>query len=200
LGGAVAASAFPTAAKKFANCTALNAKYKNGIASDYDAVERADWAEKKRPSVSASVYRANKKLDKNGLGYICPKSRPNLGYVSGETNWGTFKLEKVSAPGFNKCVYPRLKLDILHPEQLSNSYWELDIRRDDITYLSTFVLTDWGGGKNIANMQICSYDWTFHQPAFTYSGTLTMKQYQPARSYHLNYSGTGDSDYYIRNR
>ncbi len=56
-------------ASAFKNCTALNAKYPNGVAKSAAAAA----AQKKPPKVSATVYKKNIKMDRDKDGTVCEK-------------------------------------------------------------------------------------------------------------------------------
>ena len=56
-------------AAPFKNCTALRAKYPNGVAKSLAAAN----AQKKIPKVSAAIYKANKSMDRDGDGVACEK-------------------------------------------------------------------------------------------------------------------------------
>jgi len=56
-------------AATFKNCTALNKKYRNGVAKNAAAAKK----QKKAPKVSASIYRAHIKLDRDRDGTVCEK-------------------------------------------------------------------------------------------------------------------------------
>jgi hypothetical protein len=64
--GSASASAPAT---KFKNCTAVNKKYPNGVAKSRAAANQ----QKNRPHVSAKIYRANIKMDRDRDGSICEK-------------------------------------------------------------------------------------------------------------------------------
>ena len=75
-GGSVAVTATPAeaAAKKYKNCTALNKKYKHGVAKK-GAKDKVRGKSKPVTNfkVSTAVYRANKKLDRDKDGVACEK-------------------------------------------------------------------------------------------------------------------------------
>lgn len=56
-------------AKAFKNCTALNAKYPYGVAKSATAAAK----QKTMPTVSAKIYKANIKMDRDKDGTICEK-------------------------------------------------------------------------------------------------------------------------------
>ncbi len=56
-------------AKSFANCSALNQKYPAGVARSAAVAQK----QKKIPFVSAKIYRANAKMDRDKDGTACEK-------------------------------------------------------------------------------------------------------------------------------
>jgi len=54
---------------KFKNCTAVNKKYPSGVAKSNAAARK----QKNKPRVSAAIYRANIKMDRDKDGTICEK-------------------------------------------------------------------------------------------------------------------------------
>jgi hypothetical protein len=67
--------AFPTqsnaAAKKFKNCTELNKVYPGGVA--LPGAVNAGGATKKKPKYNKTLYKANKKSDRDKDGIACEK-------------------------------------------------------------------------------------------------------------------------------
>jgi hypothetical protein len=53
--------------RSFKNCTAVKKVYPNGVAKSKAAANK----QKKTPKVSAKIYNANKKLDRDKDGSIC---------------------------------------------------------------------------------------------------------------------------------
>ncbi len=56
-------------AASFKNCTALRAKYPNGVAKSAVTAKK----QKNMPKVSASIYKSNIKMDRDKDGTICEK-------------------------------------------------------------------------------------------------------------------------------
>ncbi len=56
-------------AATFKNCTALRAKYPNGVAKSASAAKK----QKAKPKVSASVYKSVAKMDRDKDGVACEK-------------------------------------------------------------------------------------------------------------------------------
>jgi hypothetical protein len=56
-------------AASFKNCTALNAKYPSGVAKSAAAAKK----QKQLPKVSAAIYQANVKMDRDKDGTVCEK-------------------------------------------------------------------------------------------------------------------------------
>lgn len=56
-------------AKSFKNCTALNKKYPYGVAKSAAAAAK----QKTTPTVSAKIYKANIKMDRDKDGTVCEK-------------------------------------------------------------------------------------------------------------------------------
>ena len=61
-----------SAAKKYANCTALNKDYPGGV-SKSSSTKNKGGKTKKMPKVSASIYAANSKMDRDKDGIACEK-------------------------------------------------------------------------------------------------------------------------------
>ena len=61
-----------TAAKKYANCTALNKAYPGGVAKSSKTKNKGGKT-KKKPKVSAKIYAANSKMDRDKDGIACEK-------------------------------------------------------------------------------------------------------------------------------
>lgn len=77
---AAAAQAQVHTAKSFANCTALNKTYKGGVAKSSSAHNTKTVRGKKvaaksahKPKVSAALYAANKKMDRDKDGIACER-------------------------------------------------------------------------------------------------------------------------------
>lgn len=62
------ATAKPTV---FKNCTAMHKKYKGGVAKPGAKDKRKSGHAKYKPYVSAALYKANKKSDRDGDGIAC---------------------------------------------------------------------------------------------------------------------------------
>lgn len=60
------------AAKKYANCAALNKDYKGGVAKDAKVTNKGGKT-KHKPTVSAELYNANKSKDRDNDGIACEK-------------------------------------------------------------------------------------------------------------------------------
>jgi hypothetical protein len=58
-----------SAASTFKNCTQLNKVYPSGVAKSAAVAKK----QKKAPKVSAAVYRANIKMDRDKDGTVCEK-------------------------------------------------------------------------------------------------------------------------------
>jgi hypothetical protein len=65
-------ASIPFAAKKYANCTALNKDYPGGV-SKSSKTKNKGGKTKKTPKVSASIYAANSKMDRGKDGIACEK-------------------------------------------------------------------------------------------------------------------------------
>lgn len=62
-------AAHASAGGSFKNCTALNAKYPSGVAKSAAAAKK----QKQKPKVSAAIYQANVKMDRDKDGTVCEK-------------------------------------------------------------------------------------------------------------------------------
>ncbi|MEC2077502.1 excalibur calcium-binding domain-containing protein [Metabacillus fastidiosus] len=69
---AVSPSSADAAAKSYKNCKALNKDYKGGVAKSSN-VKNKGGKTKHSPHVSADLYNANTKLDRDGDGIACEK-------------------------------------------------------------------------------------------------------------------------------
>lgn len=66
------ATALPSGAKAFPNCSAVQKVYPHGIAKSTAAARTATGL-KGTPKISASLYAANKSKDRDGDGVACEK-------------------------------------------------------------------------------------------------------------------------------
>ncbi|MED0665079.1 excalibur calcium-binding domain-containing protein [Bacillus badius] len=69
---AVSPSSADAAAKAYKNCTELNKTYKGGVAKDAK-LQNKGGKTKFAPTVSAELYKANSKLDRDKDGIACEK-------------------------------------------------------------------------------------------------------------------------------
>ena len=78
---AVILTLFPgqLSAQSFANCAAVKAKYRDGVARDFNVVFTAAF------HVSRQIYRANKRLDVDRDGVICETEA--LATTTDENHW-----------------------------------------------------------------------------------------------------------------
>lgn len=77
---AVAPAPADVAKKKFPSCSKLLRAFPAGIARDASAAEWASAADYAAPQVSKAIYRVNaRKLDRSGLGVLCPQPVPVVG-------------------------------------------------------------------------------------------------------------------------
>lgn len=77
---AQAASPEAVAKKKFPSCSKLLKAFPAGIARDASAARWASAADYAAPNVSKAIYRVNaRKLDRAGLGVLCPQPVPVVG-------------------------------------------------------------------------------------------------------------------------
>jgi hypothetical protein len=67
---AVASVPAEGAAKHYKNCGAVHKRYPHGIAKSRAAANRQVWVTG-RPKISASLYKANKRLDRDHDGIAC---------------------------------------------------------------------------------------------------------------------------------
>jgi hypothetical protein len=139
----VATLVLPTTANAavFKNCSALNAKYPNGVAKSRAAARKQAVI----PKVSASIYKRNSRLDRDRDGTVCESSgvsgSPNpvapipesttstspVGSVvtvpattttipaltfAASTTWGEISVLQVSGPSVGGCVEIPVSLDV----------------------------------------------------------------------------------------
>ena len=67
------AIAAPVAAKEFRNCTALNKRYPHGVGRSKSVRDSTSGTPVTNFKVSRSLYKANKKSDRDGDGIACEK-------------------------------------------------------------------------------------------------------------------------------
>jgi hypothetical protein len=104
-------------AATYKNCSALNAKFANGVAKSKSAASKQKFA----PKVSASIYKTHRKLDKDNDGTVCEKTK---GSSSSPTNtiaaqtfsmsqsWGEISIPQVAGPAVGSCVEIPVTLDV----------------------------------------------------------------------------------------
>ena len=70
VGAVASAPTADAAAKKYRNCTSMHKRYPLGVAKSRAAANRNVWV-MGRPKVSASLYKANTRLDRDHDGVAC---------------------------------------------------------------------------------------------------------------------------------
>ena len=115
------------AVKTFSSCAKLRVVYPKGIAETAAKAKLAVKAGKQSPRVSASIYKANRKLDLKKSGYMCAIA--DLGTVSIQTAFGYVKAPQVYRPKDGDCSELDVTIDVRNMTKLN--YWGIFITIED---------------------------------------------------------------------